>query len=158
MTDDLLAHQSLTVPSGYQPMNWTRGFGRNVGPLYERYADGWYTRAFLVGDHHTNGMSNCHGGMLMSFADMALGHAVSFEKSYWWVTVRLVCDFVAGAEVGDWVEGTGRIISEADGLYTVRGRVWVGERTVLTASGIFKAVKPREPRPGEKAYAHTGGA
>jgi len=29
----------------------------------------------------------------------------------------------------------------------------VGERTIMTGSGIFKAIERREPRPGEKAFA-----
>lgn len=133
-------------------MNWTRGFGRSIGPLYEKSDAHGYTRAFLVEEHHTNGMMNAHGGMMMSFADMALGHAVSFERSHWWVTVRLMCDFVSGARMGDWVEGTGEIVGEEGGLFTVRGRIWVGDRTVMTATGIFKALEPRPPRPGEKNF------
>ncbi|MDX5367200.1 MAG: PaaI family thioesterase, partial [Alphaproteobacteria bacterium] len=77
MTDDLLEENSFTLPAGYQPLNWFSGFGRQIGPLYERIeADGRYTRAFVVQEHHTNGMGNCHGGMLMAFADMAFGHAI----------------------------------------------------------------------------------
>jgi hypothetical protein len=34
----------------------------------------------------------------------------------------------------------------------VRGRVWVAERTIMTGTGVFKAIEKREPRPGEKLY------
>ena len=72
MTDDLLEEYAPEIPDGYVRMNWFQGFGRVVGPMYERVnADKTYTRAFLVGEPHTNGMKNCHGGMLMAFADMA---------------------------------------------------------------------------------------
>jgi acyl-coenzyme A thioesterase PaaI-like protein len=152
MTDSTPFGAHAQLPPGYSLMNWTRGFGRSVGPLYEKVENGWYTRAFLVEEHHTNGMSNAHGGMLMSFADMALGHAVSFEKSHWWVTVRLMCDFVSGCKLGEWVEGTGEILGVEDDLFTVRGRIWVGDRTVMTGSGVFKAIEERPPRPGEKNY------
>ncbi|MBU6372135.1 MAG: PaaI family thioesterase [Alphaproteobacteria bacterium] len=152
MSDSLPFNTRTDLPPGYHVMNWTRGFGRSIGPLYEKYENGWYTRAFLVEEHHTNGMQNAHGGMLMSFADMAFGHAVSFEASHWWVTVRLTCDFVSGAHLGDWVEGTGEIVGREDNLFTVRGRIWVGDRTVMTGGGVFKAIKPRDPRPGERAF------
>jgi acyl-coenzyme A thioesterase PaaI-like protein len=152
MTDDAPTH-AFEIPEGYRQTNWTRGFGRSIGPLYEKYdGKGGYVRAFLVAEHHTNGMMNAHGGMLMSFADMALGSAVSVQRSSYWVTVRLVCDFLSGAKTGDWVEGSGEIIGVDGDLYTVKGRVWCAERTILTASGVFKAIKPREPRPGELAY------
>ena len=72
MTDDLLEENSPDIPGGFERMNWWQGFGRQIGPLYERInPDKTYIRAFLVCDHHTNGMKNCHGGMLMAFADMA---------------------------------------------------------------------------------------
>lgn len=146
MSDELTEHQSFTPPEGYQLLNWRRGFGRQIGPLYERLEGGGYTRAFLVEEHHTNGMRNAHGGMLMTFADMAWGHAVSVERSHWWVTVRLTCDFLSGAKLGDWVEGTGEVIGETDFVFTVRGRIWTGERTLMTGTGVFKAIEQR-PNP-----------
>jgi acyl-coenzyme A thioesterase PaaI-like protein len=156
MSDDLSEEQRHRVPEGFQLLDWFQGFGRQIGPLYERLdGTGGYVRAFRVAEHHCNGMRNAHGGMLMSFADMALGHAVSVEKSHWWVTVRLSCDFLSSARLGEWVEGSGEILHEAEDVYTVRGRIWVDDRTIMTATGIFKAIERREPRPGEKAFAHA---
>jgi len=145
MTDDLLESEMSAIPPGYEPMQWTRGFGRQIGPLYQRNApDGSYTRAFLVSEHHTNGMMNCHGGMLMAFADTAFGHAVSmYRRDHYWVTVRLLTDFLSSAKLGDWVEGTGGIAGIEDDLFTIKGRVWCGERTIMTGTGIFKTLGPR---------------
>jgi acyl-coenzyme A thioesterase PaaI-like protein len=147
MTDDLLEELAPEIPDGYLRMNWFQGFGRVVGPMYERVnADKTYTRAFLVGEPHTNGMKNCHGGMLMAFADMALGHAISLEENRYWVTVRMVTDFIDAAQIGDWVEGTGTIAGRDGDIYTVTGRIWSGERTIMTATGIFKALGQRPQR------------
>jgi acyl-coenzyme A thioesterase PaaI-like protein len=144
MTDDLLEEHAPEIPAGFERMNWWQGFGRQIGPLYERInADRSYTRAFLVCEHHTNGMKNCHGGMMMAFADMALGHAITLETNRFWVTVRMVTDFLEGAQVGEWVEGTGTITGRDNDFYTVSGRIWTGERTVMTATGVFKALGPR---------------
>ncbi len=153
MTDDLNERVCTEIPDGFQPLDWHRGFGRQIGPLFEKLpGDGAYVRAFRVEEHHTNGMLNAHGGMLMSFADMAWGHAISVEASHWWVTIRLTCDFLSGAKHGEWIEGTGDILSEVDRIYTVRGRIWCGDRTLMTGTGVFKAIEQRDPRPGEKAY------
>jgi acyl-coenzyme A thioesterase PaaI-like protein len=148
MTDDLLEEKLPVIPEGYVQMNWTQGFGRQIGPLFERIgADESYTRAFLVSEHHTNGMKNCHGGMLMSFADMALGHAISLKVHRFWVTVRLLTDFVSSAQLGEFVEGTGEVVGEEDDLFTVRGRIWTGERTIMSATGVFKALGARPAKP-----------
>jgi acyl-coenzyme A thioesterase PaaI-like protein len=153
MPNDRAPEAAFAPPPGYSVIDWTRGFGRLMGPLYERSdGQGAYSRGFLVEDHHTNGMKNCHGGMLMAFADIAIGHAVSVEHSSWWVTVRLTCDFLSGAKLGEFVEGAGEIIGGQGDLFTVRGRLWVGDRDIMSASGVFKAIEERPPRPGEKAY------
>jgi len=148
MTDDLLESEVPVIPPGYEPMQWTRGFGRQIGPLYQKNnPDGTYLRAFLVGEHHTNGMMNCHGGMLMAFADTAFGHAISMRrKDHYWVTMRLLTDFLSSARLGEWVEGTGEIAGEEDDLFTVKGRIWCGERTIMTGTGIFKTLGVRPPR------------
>ena len=36
MSDDLTREQTYDVPAGYQPLPWHRGFGRQVGPLFEK--------------------------------------------------------------------------------------------------------------------------
>lgn len=147
MTDDLLEEYAPEIPEGYARMNWFQGFGRQIGPLYERVnTDKTYTRAFLVSEAHTNGMKNCHGGMLMAFADMALGHAITLHANRYWVTVRMVTDFVDAAQVGDWVEGSGAIAGSDQDIYTVTGRIWCGDRTIMTATGIFKALGVRPPK------------
>lgn len=147
MTDDLLEEYAPEIPEGFSRMNWFQGFGRQIGPMYERVnPDKTYIRAFLVSEAHTNGMKNCHGGMLMAFADMALGHAITLASNRYWVTVRMVTDFVDAAQIGDWVEGTGTIAGDDSDIYTVTGRIWCAERTIMTATGIFKALGTRPQR------------
>ena len=149
MTDDIPPGAPLVAPEGYQPLAWARGFGRQMGPLYAKTdANGRAVLAFHVEEHHANGMNNVHGGMLMAFADMVFGRAVSQSRDRGWVTVRLTCDFLSGAHMGEWVEGAGDLVGEDGDLYTVRGRIWVGERTILTGTGVFKGVGAAGGRSG----------
>jgi acyl-coenzyme A thioesterase PaaI-like protein len=152
MSDDVAAPAEFEPPPGYTPLEWRRGFARQISPLYRRAHNGAFTMGFRVEEHHTNGMSNAHGGMLMTFADMAWGHVVSVETSSYWVTVRLTCDFLSSAHLGEWIEGGGEVLSTADDLYVVRGRVWCGDRALITGTGLFKPIQRRDPRPGEKAF------
>ena len=49
MSDDLLEEEKFRVPEGFQLMQWSRGFGRQIGPFYERAEpDGGFIRAFRV--------------------------------------------------------------------------------------------------------------
>jgi acyl-coenzyme A thioesterase PaaI-like protein len=70
MSDDLAAPAEFETPEGYTLLDWRRGFGRQIGPLYRRATNGAFTMGFRVEDHHTNGMMNAHGGMLMTFAGL----------------------------------------------------------------------------------------
>lgn len=143
MSDDLTRNQTYEIPEGFVPLPWHRGFGRQVGPLFEKRGEDGLIRGFRVGEHHTNGMDNAHGGMLMTFADMAWGGAVESDEDTWWVTIRLVCDFLSGAKRGAWIEGQGEVVSQVDGIYTVKGRIWSGEKTLMTGTGIFKVIEKR---------------
>lgn len=144
MTDDFTPNQTFDVPAGYELLPWHRGFGRQVGPLFEKRDENGLTRGFRVEEHHTNGMGNAHGGMLMTFADMAWGGAVESDEDTWWVTVRLLVDFLSSAPVGDFVEGAGKVIGEVDGVITVEGKIWSGEKTLLRGTGIFKIIERRD--------------
>ena len=152
MSDDVMGEVRREAPPGFINVDWTRGFGRQVGPIYRKDEAGKRILGLYVEEHHTNGMHNAHGGMLMTLADMAWGNVVSMERSVFWVTVRLICDFLAAAKAGEWVEASGELVSDEDDLYVVQGRIWAGDRQLVSGTGVFKAVKPREPRPGEKHY------
>ena len=152
MSDDLTEVQTAIVPDGFVINLWNRGFGRTVGPFYSSRdeASGDEVMAFRVEEHHANGMNNCHGGMLMSFADMAWGRVISNKREIGWVTVRLTTDFLSGAHMGDWVEGTSDVITEQDDVFTVRGRIWCGDRTLITGTGIYKGIRSISRKAGER--------
>ena len=100
--------------------------------------------ALRVEEHHTNGMMNAHGGMLMTFADMAWGGAVEKDDDTWWVTIRLMCDFLSGATLGSFVEGNGKVVGVADDVITVEGRIWTDDKLLMRGTGIFKLIERRD--------------
>ncbi|CAE7205110.1 unnamed protein product [Symbiodinium microadriaticum] len=125
MTDELTSSETEIIPEGFHHLDWVKGFGRQMGPMYHRdLGDGDYIRGFRVLDHHLNGGGMCHGGMLMSFADISFGHVISEKLNRGWVTVRLTTDFAKSAMPGDWVEGMGEIAGYDDDFCTVKGRLW----------------------------------
>ena len=98
-------------------------------------------------------MLNAHGGMLMTFADMAWGGAVENDEYTWWVTVRLVCDFLAGAPLGSFVEGDGIVVGQQHAIITVEGRIWTGDKTIMRGTGILKIIPRRDGAPMREAAA-----
>lgn len=128
-------------PEGYELLTWTSGFGAQMSPVYaQELPSGHMRRGFFIKEHHLNGNGTCHGGMLMSFADicfgLALGH--TYEK---WVTVRLLTDFLSSAQLGDWVEGDGEVTADVDGFVTTKGQLWCGERVLMTGTAVYKGLE-----------------
>lgn len=141
------------APEGYVIQAKESGFAQMIGPIYQRIdASGAQSLGFRIEKKHLNNSGSLHGGMIQGFADMAWGRVISAERSINWVTVRLVCDFLAGATLGDFIEGAGEIAGEADGMFTVRGRIWTGDKTLAVGTGLFKGFQAREARPGERAF------
>ena len=123
MSDDLTRNQTFDTPEGYSILPWHRG---------------------RVEEYHTNGMMNAHGGMMMTFADMAWGAAVEKDEDTWWVTVRLMCDFLSGASMGSFVEGKAEVVGRQGDIFTVEGRIWTGDKLLMRGTGIFKVIERRD--------------
>ena len=144
------------IPEGFTASTWRGGFGNQVGPIYERFgANGAWARGFLVEAKHTNGMGNCHGGMLMAFADMVFGSAVTYGLHRYWVTVRLVTDFMSAAHLRDFVCGTASLVGRQGDVVTAQGVIWTAAddpedraaRLLMTGTGVFKVLGERPGAP-----------
>lgn len=95
-----------SVPGGYQPIPEGLGFTDNLKPCYRRLEGDELTFGLLVSSQHSNSMGICHGGALMTLADIA---AASWANKARGViagapTVNLSIDFVSAAKQGQWIE------------------------------------------------------
>lgn len=127
--------------NGWTPRRSQGPFTQLVGPIWTRRETEGSACAFLAEERHANGRGVVHGGMLMSFADHALGWLVwdAVERRAC-ATVSLNNQFIAAAKPGDWVEMRGRIVRKTRSLIFVQGAMNVGDRIVLTAEGIWKVL------------------
>ena len=74
--------------------------------------------------------------------------AVEKDEDTWWVTIRLMCDFLSGANLGSFIEGKGEVVGVADDVITVEGRIWTGDKLLMRGTGIFKLIARRDGAPG----------
>jgi len=130
---------SSEIPDGFMPIEKPSSFGQLIGPVYERVdEDGSFTRALQVEDKHTNLGGVVHGGVLMAFVDVIMGTISYRHACRPGASIRIVSDFVAPARIGDWLEGRGEVVKATKSVVFARGRLNVGGRTILTASGNYK--------------------
>lgn len=129
------------VPPGFAPLDIPSGFVAVNGPLYlRRVPGGGIELGMRIEPKHANPKGVCHGGMLMTFADILLAVAVRHaEPSLGMMpTVSMSSDFVAPAPVGAFLTGTGRLLKRTRNLAFADGCLRDGDRLVLRASGVLK--------------------
>ena len=143
--------------SRFEPpaQGWIRSQADNfiavVGPLWRRSDAeeaaepmGHRRYGFLAESRHLNRGGIVHGGMMMTFADQALGMAawsVNGERRQ--VTIHLDTHFVSGVKEGEFTLARCRVIRKTRDLLFMSGEMLVDERLVATASGVWKMRQPR---------------
>ena len=95
----------LSVPEGFQPFPKDQGFTDHIGPLYWRIDDGVGVMGFVVSDIHMNPAGICHGGVMMTLMDMAVGMNVQLaaENEIFSPTIQMSFDFLKPAYKDEWL-------------------------------------------------------
>ncbi len=103
-TDNL----SAEVPDGFEQLPQGLGFNDVLQPLYRKVTEGVVAVGLRVGDQHVNMLGICHGGALMTLADMAAAQGVNHARGTMGgaPTINLSLDFVRPGEHGDWIEAS----------------------------------------------------
>jgi len=129
------------IPEGYAPA-WNEGFNAYVGPFYGKARDDGSVHFFVdVRPEHLNGTRHPHGGFLMAFADAVLGTAVSLAvEGVPCATMTLNSDFVAAVASPTRLEAEAEVTRRTRSIVFVQGRVYAGDKTLLTATGIWKVL------------------
>ena len=112
-----------------------------IGPLWQRTEGGINRLGFVAREHHTNRRGVVHGGMLLMFADEAIGKAAyDANDRQPQATIQLDVQFIAPVEVGQFVEADAEVIRRTRSLIFMAGKLFAGDKTVATASGIWKVI------------------
>lgn len=143
------AEIAADIPDGFKPLNRGGPYLAALGPwYYQRDEKNQIVLALRVEERHTNIRHIAHGGLLVSMCDSALGIVLSSsrEPPQPMVTVSLTTDFVESARPGDWLEAYVSITRVGTRMAYGTCRLRVGERTIMTASGVFALMKPVIPK------------
>jgi uncharacterized protein (TIGR00369 family) len=133
--------EGLHPPEGFV-LSLRRGpFTEHNGPVYHREGTEAVVHGFHALRRHCNGLGIVHGGMLASFLDGLLGHAVGAAAKRPGVTIHLSLDYLSMARAGDWIEGEARITRLTREVAFAEARAYVGRRDVVRAAGVFKLME-----------------
>lgn len=113
-------------------------FNEMVGPFYERRRGSDVSLGLRIEERHTNSRGICHGGLLATLADLALGYsalAIGGQSSF--VTVSLSLDFAGSALPGDWVESEVEVQKTGSRLAFANCHLVANGVRIVRASAIF---------------------
>jgi acyl-coenzyme A thioesterase PaaI-like protein len=130
----------MDIPSCFEPAGFSPGFLDHGGPYYlGESVDGVRVVGLRIMPHHINYQDAAHGGVISTFADVALSHAVydAERPRLTPSTVTLTVHYLAGARLGDWLESRVRIDRLGGRTAYISGGVWRGEEQIATMSGVF---------------------
>jgi len=129
----------MTIPAGYSQTKLFDPFEIYVGPVFEEGDKGSKRFAFRVDERHVNKRGVVHGGMMLTFADAAIGQAVwDFTDRVPSVTMNMQAQFIDGARLGDLVEVKPELVRKTRALVFVRGDFTTSGRTLMTISSVWK--------------------
>ncbi len=129
------------IPDGWRPLPGLSPFNALVGPLYERRVNANLSLALRIETKHTNSRGICHGGVLATLADVALGYAmqahVQADQGPRFITVQLSLDYAGSAKLGDWIESAVEIQRVGSRLAFANGYLVAEGERIVRASAIF---------------------
>ncbi len=141
---DAMADAPPAPLEGYTIYDPVDPFENHAGPFFWReLADGTQHFALTAEARHCNRHGIVHGGLMMTMIDLSMVVAAKQTREEVLVTVSLNSEFIAAGQDGEVIEAAGELVRRTRSLAFVRGRVFVGDRTLLTASAVLKPLPPR---------------
>jgi acyl-coenzyme A thioesterase 13 len=140
--------ENLQIPEGFRRVQRPQPnpFNEMVGPFYERRHGTDVSLGLRIEKRHCNSRDICHGGLLATLADLALGYsALAAGKTAGgpdrdkqsFVTVNLSLDFAGSAKAGDWVESAVEVHKTGSRLAFANGYLVANGVRIVRASAIF---------------------
>ncbi|HEY0107259.1 MAG TPA: PaaI family thioesterase [Rhizomicrobium sp.] len=127
------------APPGFVETHLVDPFERHVGPIFETGEKGARRFGLRVDARHVNMNGIVHGGLLMTFADAALGQAAWDATDHAnVVTLNMQSQFLGPARAGDWIEVAPVLVRRTRSLIFLRGDFAVDGAAVYSASSVWK--------------------
>lgn len=145
----------MDVPAGFKALDLPANAFLNAnGPVYARYDGERMLLGLRVEDRHCNSMGMCHGGMLLTLADLifTIGVNVQAKLSRFLPTVNVTCDFLGPAPKDSWLEARVDVLRTTRNLAFAQGLLSADGTPVARISGILKIGGEPNPVYGPERY------
>ncbi len=119
------------VPEGFTRMSEGLGFPDILQPSYRRIEGDSVSFGLVVQQQHGNLMGTCHGGVLMTLADIAAASGVNMARGVraGSPTINLALDFISAARIGQWIQADVQLV-------TVKRRFGFCSGAIVNSEGV----------------------
>ncbi|MDO8802084.1 PaaI family thioesterase [Phenylobacterium sp.] len=133
----------MEAPTGFEPHYRKSPLTDPWEPLYSRKTDGAVVLGLEVTEAHTNSRGFVHGGLISALADNAMGLSCGHRlgDGARLVTVNLTLDFLASAQVGQWLEFDTIFVKPGGSLCFAQAFVTADGEPCARANAVFKVVR-----------------
>ncbi|KZX60142.1 thioesterase [Halioglobus sp. HI00S01] len=139
------------VPEGFELLPEGLGFTDNLQPCYRRLRGDDLAFGLIVASQHANSLGICHGGALMTLADIAAASSANLArgKIAGAPTVNLTMDFIGAAKQGQWIQTT------SEGV-TLKRRFGFSHGIIFSSRGIVARYNATFYFPDHEALTQDG--
>lgn len=128
-----------TVPAGFVRLPEGLGFTDNLQPCYRRIAGDVVSFGLVVDKQHSNSMGICHGGALVTLADVTAATGVNVTRGVraGSPTINLSMDFIAAGRMGQWIQADVQQVSVKRRFGFCSGVILNSEGVIARFNGTF---------------------
>ena len=133
----------MDIPAGWQLHTRKSPLTEPWEPIYARQQPRALELALRVRAAHCNGRGTAHGGLIAALADNAMGLSCGHRlgDGARLVTVNLTLDFLASAQIGQWLEFDTIFVKPGGSLCFAQAFVTADGEPCARANAVFKVMK-----------------
>ena len=156
MNDDTIE----AVPDGFGRLPTGLGFTDNLQPCFRRMEGDAVSFGLVVEKQHGNVMGICHGGVLVTLADVTAATGVNVARGVraGSPTINLSVDFISAARMGQWIQADVHSVTVKRRFGFCSGAITNRDGVVARFNGTFYLpdhkgmVKPEAPGDGVPGF------
>ena len=130
------------IPEGFEPQSRGSPLTDPWEPIYQRTAPDAIILGLWLAKPHTNARGFVHGGLIAALADKAMGHSCGRQMrgAASLVTVSMAIDFVASAQIGQWLTVETDVIKTGSTLCFAQCFVKADDAVIARANATFRVL------------------
>src|ERR1700722_18202881 len=128
------------IPQGFERQARRSPLTDPWEPIYSKQTPDAIILGLWLATPHTNARGFVHGGLIAALTDKAMGHSCAHKMrgAHSLVTVGMSIDFIASAEIGQWLTVETDVIKTGSTLCFAQCIVKADDVAIARANGTFR--------------------